>query len=122
MSVTHESCTRNLIANTVTSLLGASGYLELQTTSTVAVATLRFASTAFSSAVAGAATANTITADAAAVGGTMAQASFMSSTPSRVMTCTVSSSGGAGDIKFNSVIVGAGQQVSITSLSYTAPT
>lgn len=122
MSVTHESCTRNLIANTVCSLLGASGYLELQTTSTVEVATLNFASTAFSTAVAGVATANSITADTNATGGTMAQASFLTSGAVRIMTCTVSSTGGTGDIKFNSVVVSAGQQVSITSLSYTAPT
>jgi len=35
--------------------------------------------------------------------------------------CSVTATGGGGDITLNSIIISAGQTVSITSLTYTAP-
>ncbi len=122
MAVTHDSCTRNDIAVAVTSLLGAAGYLELQTGGAVEVATLTFSNPAFAAPALGVSSANAITADVNATGGTMTVAAFYSSAANRIMTCSVSTTGGTGDIKFNSITVLAAQQVTITSLSYTAPT
>ena len=96
------------------------GTLELQTSGDVEVATLTFSDPAFGAAASGVATASAITSDASATGGTVAKARAKDSTGTEVFACSVTATGGGGDITLNSVIISAGQQVSITALTYTA--
>jgi hypothetical protein len=85
------------------------------------VATLTFGNPAFGAAANGVATANAITADASATGGTIAKARLKNAAGTDKIICSVTATGGGGDITLNSVVTSAGQQVSITSLTYTAP-
>lgn len=124
MAVTHPSAVRTALADLVVDLIDAgpaAGTLELQTSGDAEVATLTFSDPAFGAASAGVATASAITADASATGGTVAKARAKSSTGTEVFACSVTATGGGGDITLNSVVISAGQQVSITSLTYTAP-
>jgi hypothetical protein len=124
VAVTHPSAVRSALADLVVDLIDAgpaAGTLELQTSGDVEVATLTFSDPAFGAAAAGVATAAAITADASATGGTVAKAKAKSSTGTEVFACSVTATGGGGDITLNSVVISAGQQVSITALTYTAP-
>lgn len=124
MSVTHPTAIRNALADYVVDLLDAGsgpGYIELQTSGDVEVATLVFSDPAFGSATGGVATANTITPDTNATGGTVAKAKFFDSDNNLVFSCSVTGSGGGGDIELSSAVVSPGQTVTLTSLTYTAP-
>jgi hypothetical protein len=124
MAVTHPAVVRTAIANLVVLRIDAGsgpGTLEFQTAGDVEVATLTFADPAFAAAVSGVATANPIVADASATGGTIAKARAKDSTGVEVFACSVTATGGGGDIQLNSVNISAGQQVSLTSMTYAAP-
>lgn len=125
MAVSHPTAMRNGIANHVVHQIDGSsgqGYLEFQTSGDVMVARLMFdPNQAFGDAVAGTATANAIQSDTNAAGGTIAKARAKDSNGIECFACSVTASGGGGDITLNSVIISAGQQVSMTSLTYTAP-
>jgi hypothetical protein len=124
VAVTHPSAVRTGIADFVVDQLDEGtppGNLVFRTSGDVEVATLPFSATAFGAAVAGVATANAITSDASATGGTIAKATLENAAGTAKINCSVTATGGGGDITLNSVIVSAGQQVSITSLTYTAP-
>lgn len=123
MAVTHGAGTRTVIADAVVDRLdvGGTGTLVFDTSGDVEVATLTFSATAYGAAVGPTATANAITADASATGGTIAKAKQIGVTHGTVIMCSVTATGGGGDIELNSVIVSAGQQVSVSSLTYTAP-
>ncbi len=124
MAVTHPTSVRNTLADTVVDLIDAgagAGTLEYQTSGDVEVATCTFSDPAFGAASGGTATASAITADSSATGGTIAKARAKSSTPTEVFACSVTATGGGGDIEMNSVVVSAGQQVSTSSLTYSAP-
>lgn len=125
MTVTHPTVTRTAIADTVVDAIdsgGGAGTLQFQTAGSVAVATLTFGATAFGAAVAGVATANAITSDTNAAGGTIAKALTRDSAAvAKGFACSVTATGGGGDIELNSVVVSAGQTVGLTSLTYTAP-
>jgi len=124
MAVTHPTAVRDGIANFVVDQLDEGtppGTLVFQTSADVEVATLTFGATAFGSSSSGTATANAITADTSATGGTIAKARLKNAAGTDKIICSVTASGGGGDIQLNSVVVSAGQQVSITSLTYTAP-
>ncbi len=54
-------------------------------------------------------------------GGTVAKAELRQGGGTAIVLCSVTATGGGGDITLNSVVISAGQQVSITSLTYTAP-
>jgi hypothetical protein len=93
-------------------------------TVTTLLATLNLGATAFGAAAGGTATANAITANpSAAATGDAAVAIFRTSGASEVFRCSVSGSGGAGDLKLSTVsaTISAGQQVSCPSFSYSAP-
>lgn len=124
MAVTHPSAVRSAIADLVVDRIdagAAAGTLEFQTSGDVEVATLTFSDPAFGAAAAGVATASAITSDASATGGTIAKARLKDSNGVEVCACSVTASGGGGDIQLNSVVVSAAQAVSVSSLTYTAP-
>lgn len=124
MAVTHPTAVRNAIADAVVDRIdagAAAGTLIFQTSGDVEVATLTFSDPAFGSAATAVATANAITADSSATGGTIAKARAKDSDGTEVFACSVTATGGGGDIELNSVVISAGQQVSVTSLTYTAP-
>lgn len=124
MAVVHTTAIRNAIADLVVDAIdagAAAGTLEFQTAGDVEVATLTFSDPAFGAAAGGTATASAITSDTSATGGTIAKARLKSSTPTEVLSCSVTATGGGGDIELNSLVISAGQQVSVSSLTYTAP-
>jgi hypothetical protein len=124
MAVTHPVAIRNLIADLVVDQLDLNtppGKLVMQTAGGTAVSTLTFSNPAFGSAAAGTATASAITADTNAVGGTIAKAELRQGGATPIILCSVTATGGGGDIQLNSVVISAGQQVSLTSLTYSAP-
>jgi hypothetical protein len=110
-----------VIADAVTATLGASGKLVMQTSGAVTVATLPLSATAFGAAAAGVSTANAITSDTNAVGGTIAKAELQTSGSVSKVLCSVTATGGGGDIQLSSVVISAGQTVSLSALTYTAP-
>ena len=124
MAVTHPAAVRNQLADLVVDQLDLNtppGKLIMQTAGAVTVATLTFANPAFGAAAAGVATANAIVADTNAVGGTIAKAELRQGGGTAIVLCSVTATGGGGDIQLNSVVISAGQQVSLTSLTYAAP-
>jgi hypothetical protein len=124
MSVTHPTATRTAIADFVVDRLDAGtppGHIVMQTSGAVTVATLTLASTAFGAAAAGVATAAAIVSDTNAVGGTIAKAEFRNAAGTAEILCSVTATGGGGDITLSSVVISAGQTVAVTSLTYTAP-
>jgi hypothetical protein len=124
VAVTHPTAVRTGIADHVVDQLDEGtppGTLVFQTSGDVEVATLTFGNPAFGAAANGVATANAITADASATGGTIAKARLKNAAGTDKIICSVTATGGGGDITLNSVVTSAGQQVSITSLTYTAP-
>jgi len=98
------------------------GKLVFQTSSSQTVATLLFTKPAFAAASAGLAVAATISSDTNAAGGTIAKASAQDSTGLEVFNCAVTAPGGGGDIVLSSVVISPGQTVSLSGLTYTAPT
>jgi hypothetical protein len=124
MAVTHPAAIRSLIADLVVDQLDLAsppGKIVMQTAGGAAVATLTFANPAFGNAASGVATANAIVSDTNAVGGTIAKAELRQGGATPVILCSVTATGGGGDIQLNSVVISAGQQVSLTSLTYAAP-
>lgn len=124
MSVTHPTAVRNGIADFVVDQLDEGtppGTLVMQTSGGVTVATLTFSNTAFGSASSGTATAAAITSDTNAVGGTIAKAELRNAAGTAKILCSVTATGGGGDITLSSVIISAGQTVALTSLTYSAP-
>lgn len=122
MAVTHPATIRNTAVDTILALIdagSAAGKLVFTTSGDVEVATLTFSDPAFDAAVAGVATANAITADTSATGGTIAKANFTDSDDNIIVSCSVTATGGGGDITLNSVVVSPTQEVSVTSLTYT---
>jgi hypothetical protein len=87
------------------------------------VATLEMGTSAFGAAAAGVCTASTITDGTASTAGTVTICLFEASTEyGEVFRCAVTSTGGGGDIELSSNVISSGQTISITSLTYTAPT
>lgn len=126
MAVTHPSSMRSLIADTVVDTLDAgSTFAELlfQDSGSTTLVTLTFASTAFGAASSGVATAEAITDGTVLVGGTATIGLIQTSTQNNeVLSCSVTSTGGGGDIELSSNVLSTGQTLSMTALTYTAPT
>ena len=123
MAVTHPTAVRNAIADIVVDGLDAGagpGTLKFQTAGSVEVATLTFSDPAFGAAASAVATANAITSDTSATGGTITKAVLQDSDGVDKILCSVTATGGGGDIELSSVVVSAGQTVSVSSLTYTA--
>jgi hypothetical protein len=124
MAVTHPAAVRTGMADYVVDQLDINtppGKVVMLTAASAVVATLTLANPAFGAASAGVATANTIAADTNAVGGTIAKAELRQGNATPIILCSVTATGGGGDIQLNSVVISAGQQVSLTSLTYAAP-
>lgn len=123
-AVTHSTAVRNVLADAVVDAIDAgasAGTLEFHTSGDVEVATLTFSDPAFGAASSGTATANAITSDTSATGGTIAKFVVKDSDGNTIFAGSVTATGGGGDITLSSVVISAGQTVSLTSLTYTAP-
>jgi hypothetical protein len=130
MAVTHPTAVRNALCNLVVDLIDAdsgAGYLEFQTSGDVEVATCAFSATAFDAAGSaggnsdGVATADTISDDTNAAGGTIAKARAFDGADTEVFACSVTTSGGGGDIIITSTAITATETVGVTALTYEAP-
>lgn len=122
-AVTHPTAVRNGVGDFVVDQLDEGtppGKLVFQTSGSVTVATLTFSNPAYGATSAGTATASAITSDTNAVGGTITKAEQRNAAATAKILCSVTATGGGGDIQLSSVIVSAGQTVSMTSLTYTA--
>ena len=111
---------RNAACNAVVDLLDG-GTILFQTAGSNEVATCTFGTPAFGSANTGVATAETIADDTDATGGVIASALIKTSAAATLITCTTTTSGGGGDFILTSLTVGAGDTVSVTSLTVTQP-
>lgn len=123
MSVTHPTAVRTGVADFVVDQIDEGtppGLLVINTSGDVEVATLTFSNPAFGAAAAGVATAGAITSDTNATGGTAAKAELRNAAGTAKILCSVTATGGGGDIQLSSVVISAGQTVSISSLTYTA--
>ena len=121
-AVTHPTSVRNTLADAVVDLIDAgagAGTIEFQTSGDVEVATLTYSDPAYGNAAAGTATANAITSDTSATGGTVAKSIHQDSDSTLVYSTAVGTSGS--DINLSSLVIGSGDTVSMSSLSYTAP-
>ncbi len=125
MATTLTTAARNAAANAVVDLLdvgsaNASAQISIRAANgTTVVALLPMSATAFGNASTGVCTAAAITDDTNAAGGTAAIAVFEDQDEAEVFRCAVGTSGS--DINFSTVSIGAGDTVSITSLTYTQP-
>lgn len=120
MAVTHPvAATRNGIADYVVDQLNNGTLIFYAANGTSEVATLPLAATAFGAASSGVATAGTITSDTSATGGTTTIANLVTSGASEIVECSVGTSGE--DINLSNNVVGAGDTVSMSALTYTAP-
>jgi hypothetical protein len=127
MAVTHITSLRNTLADAVTTALGASPRLVFRLSGTVsapgtAVATLTMSATPFGAASGGTITANAITSDTAATGNAspVANATLQTSGGTVLVHCAVAAS--ASDINMTGgLTIGAGDTVSCSSLTYSAP-
>jgi hypothetical protein len=122
-AVTHPTAVRTATADFIVDQLDVNtppGRLIMQTAGSVTVATLIFSNPAFGAAAAAVATAAAITSDTNAVGGTIAKAELRQGAGTAIILCSVTATGGGGDITLSSVVVSAGQTVALTSLTYTA--
>jgi hypothetical protein len=123
MAITHPTAIRNAIADLVVDRLDlgsgtSAGRLVFLTAGAVAVATLPLSNPAFGAASAGTATANSITSDTNAAGGTTTNFALRDRDATPIVQGTVGTSGS--DINMSSVVIGAGDTVSVSSLTYTA--
>ena len=124
VAVTHPTAVRDGMCNFVVDQLDEGtppGTLVLQTSGNSEVATLTFSNPAFGASSSGTATANPITDDNSASGGTVAKARLKNAAGTDKIICSVTATGGGGDIELDDITIGAGQVVAITSLTYTAP-
>jgi len=126
MAVAHSTLAKNAATNAVTGLIGTSGFLVFRTAGTLgsgtALATLALGATAFYSAANGTAEAYPITQDSnAAGGGDIATATLQKADGTVILQCSVTATGGGGDITLSGgLTIGSGDVVSCSSLTYTA--
>lgn len=113
---TLSTTARNTSVNSVTALLN-NGDIKFQTSGGNEIAICTFGATAFSAASNGKATANAIADDTSALAGTVATGLLRDSSHNPVITCTCTGQGGGGDFIFTSLVIGAGDTVSVTSLT-----
>lgn len=127
MAVTHSTAARDAATDAVTALLTTGSKLKFRIspssigTPGAAAATLSLASTAFGASSSGTATAGAITSDTNAAGNAsaVAYASLETGAGTIVVHCAVAASGS--DINMSGgLIIGAGDTVSCSALTYTA--
>ncbi|HDZ37115.1 MAG TPA: hypothetical protein ENH62_02310 [Marinobacter sp.] len=118
---------RNLLADAVVDQIDAPsttglGTLRFIDDDSTLICILTFSTTAFGAAATGLATANTITDGNSSLASTVTVATIFSATTLEVLSCSVTSTGGGGDIELSSNVISSGQTISMTALTYTAPT
>lgn len=96
-----------------------SGTIVFETSGDAEVATCTFGNPAFGNASNGVATANAITPDSDTTGGTIDHAMIVTSGAADVLNCTCSTT--SGDFVLSSLVVGAGEELSVDSLTITMP-
>lgn len=116
--------TRNAACDAIVDLIDVgstdpNGDIVIRTVGDVEVATLAFAATAFGASAAGVATAAAIADDTNATGGTAHDFIFQNRDNAEVLEGTVLTSGG--DLNLSSLVIGAGDTVSISSFTVTMP-
>ena len=122
MAITHVSTLRTTLATAVRDAIDAgagAGKLVLQTSGDATVASLTLSDPCGT--VSGAVlTFSAITSDTNAAGGTATKFKITTSTPDDVLYGTVAKTSG-GDINLSENVITAGDTVTISALSYTAP-
>jgi hypothetical protein len=126
---TLATAARNAACNGVVDLLdvgttNASARIQLCTAANAVVATLVMSNPAFGNAATGVATANAITADSSAAGNasSVTYARFNDRDAAEVYRATVTGVGGGGEIEIaGGTTIGAGAEVSCSSLTHTQP-
>jgi len=126
MAVTHATSLRNTLADAVDTALGATANLRFRLSGTIGspgtvVATLPMSATPFGAASGGTITANAITSDTNATGNASPVANAtLDNGATPLVHCAVAAS--ASDINMSGgLTIGAGDTVSCSSLTYTAP-
>lgn len=117
-----ETTARNAACNAIVDLVDGgtgAGYIQIETSGDVEVATLPCSNPAFGNAATGVATANAITSDTSATGGTAAQASVYDGDNTKHWEMTLGTSGT--EVIISSTTIGAGDTVSMSSLTVTQP-
>ena len=122
MAVTHPTnSVRSAMADAVLNQLD-NGTLEFQTSGAVAVRTLNLDADAYPPATNGVGTmAGLPKEDTSANTGVLAQAEQKSSGSTIIIRCTVTATGGGGDIEISDTNISANDTVRLTSCTYTAP-
>lgn len=120
MAVTLTATARNAACNAVVDLLDG-GDVQLQTAGSVVIATLELATPAFGAAAAGVAAANAIASAVTVAAGTVTTAVWRNSGGTEVFRCSVTATGGGGDIEMTSVAFAIGETAEITAYSHTQP-
>lgn len=125
MAITHETAVRNALADLIDDQVNAGttnpgGRIIFQTSANAEVATCEFSDPAFGAASGGVITANAISDDTNATGGTVDNFIITSRDGTTILSGTVTATGGGGDIELSSLTIGAGDTVSVTSLTYEA--
>ena len=118
--MTLDDTCRNAACDAVVDLFD-NGFIDFQTAAHVNLAQCNFGATAFGAAAAGIATANAIADDTDAAAGTVDHAHMTVSGPTERITLTVTAPAGGGDIELSSLALGAGDTVSVTSLTVSCP-
>ena len=125
MAVTLTTAARDAACNAIVDLVdggAGAGTLVFEDGSDTEIATLTFTDPAFGASSTGVATASAIADDTTATGGTTVQASFFDSDSTKVLECSVTASGGGGDITLaGGTTIGANATVSVSSLTVTVP-
>lgn len=126
MAITHVTSVRNGLADYTVDQIDvgttdANGDLVIATSGDVEVATLACSAPAFGAASSGTATANAISDDTNATGGTAAVHWFQNKDNAEVFRGSVTATGGGGDLELSSTSIGAGDTVSVSSYTYSAP-
>ena len=125
MAVTHPTTVRNILADTVVDRLDlgpAAGTLHMRSAGDIVLAQLTFSDPAFGVSSGGIAVASAIASSSNLTSaGTIANAILQDSSNNLACSCSVTATDGGGDIELNSVVVSKLQEVSLSSLTYTAP-
>lgn len=126
MALTLTTAARNAACNAIVDLVDggstdASGDLVLMTSGDVEVATLVLSNPAFGAAATGVATAASITSDSSATGGTAALFKIVDRDNVEVWRGTVGTTGSGADLEMSTTVIGAGDIVAVTALTFTVP-
>lgn len=128
MAVTHVTALRNTLADAAVDTLDvgttdATGDLRFLTAADAEVALLNLANPAAGAASSGTATFTAPTDDTNATGNASAVTKFELRSRDNVAQIfgSVTATSGGGDIELSNTTIGAGQTVSVTSLTYSAP-